>query len=438
MSEPSMFSRFLARVTRPSREAIARVFSFKRSPSGVYINSDEALKIAAVWACCEYLGKAVGQLPWRVYSGDKDNRKLAERHPVDWLLHKQPNPEMTAFQFRNTMTQWAALEGYAIAEIEWDMRGVPLALWPLDPLRVCPVRDINSGRLKWEVTNDGAPPTILDHSDVFHLPGYGGGVVGRSVMQYAADSLGWARATEIFSGAMFGNGAHPSVVIKHKKRLAPDAVEAMKQEFKQLYQGSSNAGNVLYLDNEMEMQEVGSRNAGAEFIQIRQHQIEEVCRWFGVPPHKIMHLLRATFSNIEHQSIEVVVDSVSPWALKYEHEADAKLFGRRSAYYTKLDLNGLQRGDFKSRVEGYTKLWAIGVLSTNDIRALEDMPSVGPAGDKRVAPLNMTTLEKLGEEPPQPKTLPGATPQQGSDDEDEDEAGGDGKGRSATQQRAAA
>jgi len=429
----SFLGKLLARVTTPERadSFMTKVFSFRRNASGIRITTDEAMKVAAVWACRNYLGRTVGQLPWRVYSDVDGKKKLVESHPVDWLLHKRPNPEMTALQFRDTMTGWAALEGFAIAEIEWDMRGVPLALWPIDPVRVTPVRDTRTGRLMWQVSNESGPPSILDHSDVFHIPGYGGGPIGASVMQYAADSLGWARATEIFSGAMFGNGAHPSVVIRNKRRLAPDAVDALKDEFKQLYQGSANAGNVLFLDNEMEMQEIGSKSAGSEFIAIRQHQIEEVARWFGVPPHKIMHLLRSTFSNIEHQSIEVVVDSITPWALKFEQEADAKLFGARSRYYTKLDLNGLLRGDFKSRVEGYIKLWGIGALSTNDVRALEDWPGVGAAGDKRVAPLNMTTLEKLGEEPPQAKASPFGQPKQGSDDDDEEDGGSDPAARRA-------
>lgn len=157
----------------------------------------------------------------------------------------------------------------------------------------------------------------------------------------------------------------------------------------------------------------------AQFIETRQHQVEEICRWFGVPPHKVMHLLRATFSNIEHQSIEVVVDCIVPWCKRLEEEADYKLFGavNRGGHFTKLDLKGLLRGDFKSRQEGLLIMRRAGVINANEWRGLEEMNGIGEIGEKYIVESNMTTLERVGEEPP---PAPGAAQ---ADDADPNEDG---------------
>ena len=156
-----------------------------------------------------------------------------------------------------------------------------------------------------------------------------------------------------------------------------------------------------------------------QFLATNQHLIEEVCRWFGVPPHKIAHLLRATFSNIEHQGIEVVVDSITPWAVRLEQEANRKLFNlNRPGYYTKLNLNALLRGDTTARAAWYKAMREAGVYSANDILRREDEPTIGAAGDKRVIQANYTTLEKVGE---QPLALPAPRQQPAEEDEAPDD-----------------
>jgi phage portal protein BeeE len=139
-----------------------------------------------------------------------------------------------------------------------------------------------------------------------------------------------------------------------------------------------------------------------------QHQVETICRFFGVPPHKVQHLLRSTFSNIEHQSIEVVVDSIAPWAKLLEEEADFKLFGRtnRQGYFTKIYLQGLMRGDAKSRGEFYKLMFETGAFSPNMILQFEDQNPIGPDGDKHMVQSQYTTLERIGEEPVETVTAP--------------------------------
>jgi HK97 family phage portal protein len=243
----------------------------------------------------------------------------------------------------------------------------------------------------------------IAYRDMFHLRGFGEGPVGVNVISYAAESLGWARAAQLFGAAFFGNGATPTTVVVNKKNLTPEGLKRQRAEFEQLYKGPRNSNKTAHLDNEAAVQAIGVNAKDSQLIETHQHLVEEVCRWFGVPPHKVMHLLRATFSNIEHQAIEVVVDSVSPWVKRFEDEADYKLFGQnRQAFYTKMNMRALMRGDAAARIAFYKGMWEMGAYSPNDILENEDDNTLGEVGDKHLVQLNLTTLERAGEQPAQP------------------------------------
>lgn len=390
------------------------------TPAGVHVSADDALKNAVVWACVTYLARTVGQLPWRVMRETPRGGERVPLHPVDYLLHKRPNPEMTSLAFREVMVGWAARRGNAVAEIQRDARSVPVALWPIHPSRLDFKRDPDTGELLYEVNNGAAAPTILRASDVLHVRGYGEGAVGLDVMSYAAETIGWAQATELFGASFFGNSARASGFLTSAAKLTPDGKKSLDREIKNKIGGPSKAHGVVILDAGMEWKQVSETPENAQFLQTMQHQVDAICRWFGVPPHKVMHLLRGTFSNIEHQSIEVVVDSITPWALRFEQETDHKLFGQnRQGFYTKMDLKGLLRGDFKSRQEGLQIMRRNGIVSANEWRRLEDMNEIGADGDKRIVEGNMTTLERVGQAAPNPAPAPAAAdPADPSDDTD--------------------
>jgi HK97 family phage portal protein len=237
---------------------------------------------------------------------------------------------------------------------------------------------------------------------MFHLRGMGESVVGMNVIAYAAESLGWAKAVQMFGAGFFGEGATPAGVVMMKKPLTPDGLAALKKEFQRVYSGAKNAGKTAFLDNDMEYKPLTVDPDKGQFIETNQFLIDEVCRWFGVPPHKIYKLLNATFSNIEHQSIEVVTDSLRPWSHRFEDEAKFKLLGNnRAGYSNKINLKGLLTGDTKTRLDWYRGLREIGVLNADDILRLEDMPLIGEAGggEKRVMQSQYTTLDKIGEIP---------------------------------------
>lgn len=396
------------RLVRPSKRPSGGTGLVGRTVAGVVITADNVLQIATAWACIRYLTQTVGVLPWHVLRQTDVGSEIASRHPVDWLIWQRVSPEFSSFQFRETLLGWALRHGNGYAEIERDALDRPAALWPLHPHRVRVCRD-DRGALYYEVMQDSGGTIDLDPRQVFHLRGFGEDVVGQSIVEIAAQSLGWARAAQIFGAAFFGNGSTPTVVVKNKKPLSSDGLERQRKEFDQLYKGPTRSGKTAIVDNDTDIETIGLNAEEMQLIPVHQHLIEETCRWFGVPPHKVMHLLRSTFNNIEHQAIEVVVDSVSPWVKRFEDEANYKLFGvqNRLGFYTKMNMNALLRGDAKSRMEFYKGLQFTGALSPNEIRELEDMNSLGANGDVHVMQQQMVPL-KLIAKGPQPKQAPPA------------------------------
>lgn len=382
--------------------AAVRVLQAPTTIAGVPITADTVLKNATAWACITYLSRTVGQLPWRVMQdrGDSAPRRVPT-HPVERLIHTRPNPEMSSFAFRETVVGWAARYGNAVSEIVTDNRGVPVALWPQHPTRVTFERDEDSGELLYGVRANDGSVRLLRGPQVFHVRGFGEGSVGLDVISYAAESLGWAQATELFGASFFGNGMNASGFLYVPGKISQEAKDAIEVELKEKHGGPRKGNRVMVLDGNLKFEKAASVDPdNAQFIETRQHQVEEICRWFGVPPHKVMHMLRATFTNIEHQSIEVVVDHITPWALRFEQEADYKLFGQnRQGFFTKMDLKGLLRGDFKSRQEGLQIMRRNGIVSGNEWRRLEDLEEIGRAGDKYIVEGNMTTLDQVGEKP---------------------------------------
>lgn len=417
--------------TEPRYPGHRRIPYNGRTTAGVYITPDRALMNATVWAAHRYLTQTVGQLPARAMRSSRDgtSSERVPTHPVDSVLSWRVNPELGPFQFKETMVGIALLHGNGVAEIETDMVGRVVNLWPIEPERVqiCraiePIIDakgtpIGVGELVYEVNNNEGGKVNLAGRNVFHLRGFGNGPVGLSVIEYAAQSIGWARATELFGAAFFGNGLNSGGVIKAPPGMEDGAVQRLLARIRQNHGGPANSHNPLILDGGLEWVKTTADPDEAQFVATMQHQVEEICRWIGVPPHKVMHLLRATFSNIEHQSIEVVVDAITPWAIRFEEECNYKLFGQnRAGFFVKLDLKGLLRGDFKTRQEGLQIQRRNGVINADFWAEVEDMPKPGRAagGQIYIVEGNMTKLDQVGEKP-EPAAAPAAPAHPANDD----------------------
>lgn len=415
---------FARRRVLPGREPSIGAFPlYQRTLAGLPMTPDRALTNAVVWACVRYLSQTVAQLPWRVMRKLPNGvREMVERHPTATVLEWRTNPELAPFQFKETMVAWSLLWGNGYAEIERDLAGRVVALWPIHPARVEVRRDVATRELVYEVTPEESGAAVtLSASEMFHVRGFGDGPVGLSVVAHAAQSIGWAQATELFGAAFFGNGLNPSGAIESEKGLTADGLKRLRAELDAMYRGPRNANKTMILDAGMTFKRLTAAPDESQFVESMQFQVETICRWFGVPPHKVAHLLRSTNNNIEHQSIEVVVDAITPWVLRLEEEADYKLFGQnRGNLYTDIDMRGLLRGDMQARSEYVRTMSDLGALSPNEIRAEEGLNPI-PHGDRYLVQFNRVPIERAGERP-EPTSAPPAPAEERGPDEAEESA----------------
>lgn len=406
-SAPKPRKRALAPQTQPRDPERQHIYILPpAATSGVRVNEDTALTLGAVWACVRVITESLAGLPWLVYRRRADGgRDLVANHPMNWLLDIQPNPEMTAFTFRETMIAHVMLWGNGYAEIERSIGGVTW-LWPITPDRVKVHR--YQGEIVYEVQNETGGPTFLFAEDMLHVRGLGfDGLVGYSVIKMAARTIGLGIALDEASGGLFENDSTPGGVILHPAKLSTEALNNLRTSWERRHKGPANRRRVAILEEGMKWEQTGLPPEDAQLVQQRQLTPPEICRWFRVPPHKIGDLSRATFSNIEHQSIEFVEDTLRPWAERLESEVNIKCFGRNNTgtLETIIDLEERKRGDTAARTAYYMAMFDRGAFSINDIRMRENMNPIGPDGDKRFVPLNMVLLEKAGEEevaPPEP------------------------------------
>ena len=381
-----------ARKTRPSSGVedgegwVGTYWPAAPAAGGVRVDEATALNLSVVWACVRVLTQSLASPGWGVFRREGQNRFAATDHPADVLLRRRPNPYMTPFGFRETMLMHTLIWGNAFAEIERARDGRPVALWLLMPWDVEIQRRLNGRPRYRQISSD----TYLDDREVFHVRNLSAdGLVGQGVIERARTSLGLTAATEQFGATFFENGARPSGVLTTPRALGKAAIEKLRDQFSKRQAGLSNAQKPLVLDEDLKWQPESIPPEDAQFLSTRQFQLDEVCRWFGVPPHKVAKLDRATFNNIEHQAIEYVQDSVLPWVRRFEDEADLKLLGTQDVeHYTKIDMTELLRGDYGSRTEGHQKAIMAGWMTRNEARAREDMNPL-PGLDEPLQPLNM-------------------------------------------------
>lgn len=396
-----------ARRTRDDQYPVTQLVPYTgRSAAGVLVTPDRALQVSAVWACIRFLTQTTGKLSWNLRRESDAGTTIQQSHPVHYLLRYRPSSEWSSFQFRETMLYWALRWGNGYAEIERDNAGRPLALWPLSPARTTTMRDLDTDELFYRYSGSWGGTVDLPADDVFHLRGLGEGPVGLNVLAYAADSIGWARAVQLFGASFFRQSANPSGVVQVKRPLSPEGMAELRADFMKLYGGPSGANKVVFLDAEMTYQPISVEPEKAQYVETNQFLITEICRWFGVPPHKVYDLSRATFTNIEHQGLEVEEDSIEPWTIRFQDEADYKLLGQnRRSLYSKIEVRELAMADMRTRMEFAQGMRNVGALNVNEIRRAEGLNDIGPDGEKYTMQSGMTTLEKIGEdlEPSEPQ-----------------------------------
>ena len=363
-----------------SYDSPSYTYFFGRANSGKRVTDRTALQHIAVYACVRVLSEAIAQLPLHVYKYNDKGKERVLQHPLYFLLHDQPNPEMTSFVFRETLMSHLLIYGNAYAQIIRNGRGDVIGLYPLMPDKMKVDRDEKNRLIYIYSRYDEANPNLKEQGDiifyadeVLHIPGLGfDGLVGYSPIALAKNAIGISIACEDYGASFFGNNANPSGVLEHPGVIKnPDK---LRDAWHRAY-GGRNAHKVAVLEEGVKFTPISIPNNEAQFLETRKFQIEEIARMYRVPLHMISDLDHATFSNVEHLSLDFVKYSLDPWIVRWEQSLQKALLSdsEKGRYFIKFNVDGLLRGDYASRMQGYSIGIQNGFLCPNDVRELEDM-----------------------------------------------------------------
>lgn len=391
---------------KPTNRVNGNAYSFLMgaSSSGRRVTERTAMQMTAVYSCVRILSETLASLPLHIYESFETNSRKAIKHPLYKLLHDEPNPEMTSFIFRETLMTHLLLWGNAYAQIIRNGKGEVLALYPLMPDRMRVDRD-EYGQLYYEYMLSDSDANAkesgavrLSTQDILHIPGLGfDGLVGYSPIAMAKNAIGMAIATEEYGAAFFANGATPSGILTHPGVIKnPEAIrESWSKGF-----GGRNSHKVAILEEGMNYTPISIAPNEAQFLETRKFQLNEIARIFRVPPHMVGDLEKSSFSNIEQQSLEFVKYTLDPWVSRFEQAMTRRLLtdDEKKKYYIKFNVDGLMRGDYQSRMNGYATARQNGWMSANDIRALEnlDLISDEEGGNLYLINGNMLPLKNAG------------------------------------------
>ena len=415
------------------------LFVFGRANSGEQVDEKSAMQIATVYACVRLLADSVAQLPLHLYKTvGEDGQEKAKGHPLYNILYRQPNPEMTDFSFKEVIMTHLLLWGNAYVQIVRDGKNNVLGLYPLLPENVEIDRD-QKGSLYYiyhaytdEVPGETNKDVIFRRDEILHIPGLGfNGLVGFSPIAMMKNCLGTNIAVEKYGSAFFKNGAQPSGVLEHPGVLKDP--QKIRDNWSSVYGGPNNAHKVAVLEENMHYKPISLPPEDSQFLSTREFGVEEICRIFRVPPHMVQDLKRATYANIEHQSIDFVVHTLDPWLIRIEKAIvkDVLMEEEKDSYFPKFNVDGLLRGDIESRMRAYGTGISNGFFSPNDARRKENMPliPVEEGGDYYFVNGSFVRLRDVGvaygptgtqQQPqPQPQEQPQTQPEEQKEEEPE-------------------
>jgi HK97 family phage portal protein len=380
--------------------------------SKVYVSPATSLGLSTYYACIRAIAEDCAKLPFQVFELMERGRRKAPEHWLSPLLGTEFNEQMTAFIGRELLTSWALGWGNGYARIIRDQsmtryEGEVIGLEPLHPRRVVVQRDRQTGRLLYLIRagvtgREAETFGVVDQGDMLHLRGPGSdGILGYSIAQIAAESLGLSLAAQQYGASFFGNSGRPGGILSHPGRLEDKARVNLRESWEATHGGTSNAGKTAVLEEGITWTPITIPPEQAQFLDTRNFQVREICRWFRMPPHKVADLSDAKWANVESENISYVVDTLGPWFVRWEQEIQSKLLPE-SSYYAKHNVTALLRGDMAARAEYYRALVGIGVYSLNEVRELEEM-SPFEGGDEHFLQLNMSTVKRIADGTAQPR-----------------------------------
>lgn len=373
----------------------------RRSSAGQRVTPQGSLALPAYYACLNVIAQDCAKLPLVVYERMAEGRRKADEHWLWPIVMDEFNEDMTAYVGREVMSHhapgWGNAYGFILRDRSMSRReGEVIGIYPIHPSRVWPERDDATGDLQYRVyrgdtlrqrTQD--VPDIVPASDMIHLKGLStDGLVGFSVAQIAAESIGLGLAAQQYGASFFGNGGMPSGLLTHPGKFKDEeAIRKLKERW-------DNAGNgTRVLEDGLTWTDVTVPPEQAQFLLTQQFSVIQICRMFRMSPHKVQDLTNAHFDNIETSNIDHTVDTMMPWHIRWEQEINRKLL-KGTPFYVKHDVRALMRGDSKARAEYYRSQFMIGALSPNDIRELEEQNPF-PGGEEYFLQIQYAPIRKI-------------------------------------------
>lgn len=375
------------------------------SAAGVTVSDDTAMRLSAAWSCVRILCETIGSLPWAVFKSDADgNAQRDDDHPLARTLIQMPNADMTGVEFREACLLSLCQAGNAYAYIERSPNGALSSVYPI-PHHLVTLKKDEQGTVYYEVYERGVLVRYA-RERIWHIKGFGNGLTGLSPLGAAREALGTAMATEQFGAKFFSQGGMPSGVITVDKFFTKEQRDIARENLQQMMSGLGNAHKFVLFEGGMKPEPWGAMPLeDMQFLLLRKFSIQEICRFYRIPPHMVADLDKATFSNIEQQSLDFVMFTLMPYFTRFEASATKWLFkvADRRKFFLRFNYEGLLRADSTARAQFYNQMLQNGVYTRNEVRAKENLPRSNALNmDSFTVQLNMSPIEKLGEEKPQP------------------------------------
>lgn len=371
-----------------------RMFS-NESSSGEKVTVNSALSVPTVYRCVNIKANAVAMLPFQTFKRSSEGRKRERKHAVSKLLEDRPNPYQGPFKFKHLIETHRNTWGNAYINVDWGLDGRPKALWLLNPSLTEPIVDVETNMLWYVTTLPNGKQVKISYHDIIHLTALTtDGIKGKPPIQVARENIGSSQAAQKFKGKFYKHGAANSGFLKIPGMLNKEAKEVIRDEWEQANSGIDNAQRIAILDAGLEFQSISMPLRDAQFIESMRFDKAEIATMFDVPLHMVNELERATHSNIEHENLSFIRNTLSPILKQYEEEFDYGLFSERelTRYYLKFNLESLLRADKKTQAEFYKIMLSEGVYSINEVRELEEKNSI-ENGDTHRVDLNHVSID---------------------------------------------
>lgn len=371
------FFRNVSTLARPSpelREALGAVLS----KVGIHVNAKNALQITAVFACVRLLAENIASLPLVLYRRTATGKEKADDLPLYGVLHDAPNPETDSFQFWQSFVANMLVYGRGYAEVVRDGAGRVAQMWNITTPYVRVQRNTETEELEYVVTSSGEQFT-LRKDQIFRVDWFSMDALNAfKPLHLAQNAIGLGEAAEEFASNYFKNGANVGGVVQWPDALTDEQLESFKSDVRKQYSGLSNSARLMFLEQGAKFQKVEDNPQTAQMLETRKFQVEEIARFYNVPLHMIGDLDHATFSNIEQMSLNFVIYTLRPYLVRIERAIASQLLTPldRRTLFSKFSVEGLLRGDYLSRMQGYAQARQNGWMNANEIRDLEDMNSI--------------------------------------------------------------